>query len=173
MSNSIYNVGNWSINTQYSRNDIVIQNNLYYYAAFNHTSSSDFPTDLNNGSWAGNIYMRGTNYPQFVWVPSYNFTNQNKPKIKSIVFNGGYEQTLSDGINNLLLDYNLSFEVRTLSEITAILHFLSVRLGNQSFAWIPPAPRNNLLIFKCKEWSDTQKFFGNYNITATFTQFPV
>ncbi len=160
-------------NTNYLKNDIIIQNNLYYYAAFNHTSTTDFNTDLNGGSWLGNIYDRGQNKPFFVWKPSYDANNTNEPRVKKIQFGDSYTQFIPDGINNLLLNFNFIFSVRELNEVTAILHFLSARKGTESFCFICPAPRGNLLRFICPKWSDVQKFYNNYEIQANFIQNPI
>ncbi len=173
MSQNIYNINSWAQSTNYNKNDIVIQNNLYYYAAFNHTSTTDFNTDLNGGSWLGNIYDRGQNKPFFQWKPSYRGSNENQPKVKPIQFGDGYTQRIPDGINNLLLNYNFVFDVRDLSEATAILHFLASRNASESFCFVPPAPRGNLLRFICPKWSDIQEFLNNYQIQCNFIQNPV
>lgn len=173
MSNSIYNVNSWLANTNYSKDDIVIQNNMYYYAAINHTSSSNFTNDLNNGDWKGVIYDRGQYKPYFQWAPSYKGSNENQPRVKTIQFGDSYFQKIPDGINNLLLNYNFTFEVRGLNEATAILHFLTARNACESFCFIPPAPRGNLLRFYCPKFTDIQEFFNNYQIQANFTQTPV
>jgi hypothetical protein len=38
---------------------------------------------------------------------------------------------------------------------------------------LPPAPRGQLLRFKCEEWTDAMEFFNNYTIKATFIQSPI
>ena len=173
MSSSIYNIANWSSNTQYGKNDIVINSGLYYYTAISHTSSASFATDLAAGDWNGNLYDRGQNKPYFFWKPSYKGSNKNEPRVRKIQFGDSYAQYSPDGINNLLLNYNFTFEVRELNEATAILHFLTVRNGSESFIFSPPAPRGQLLRFICPTFTDIQEFFQNYTIQATFQQNPV
>lgn len=173
MDNSVYQIDSWTPNTFYYKNKIVINNNLYYYAMNDYTSSSDINTDINNGNLGGYIYDRGENKPQFLWKPSFGFNNKNTPRIKEISFSDGYVQRVSDGINNLLLNYNFNFETRDLHETTAILHFLSIRKGVESFCFISPAPRAQIFRFICKEWSDEQTFYNNYKITANFIQTPI
>lgn len=173
MNDNLYSIDSWTPSTFYYKNKILINNNQYYYAMNDYTSSSDIQTDINNGNLGGYIYDRGQNIPLFLWKPSFDFTNKNIPRIKKIQFGDGYYQSLPDGTNNLLLNYNFVFETRDLHETTAILHFLTQRNGVESFAFVCPAPRGQLLRFKCSEWSDTQKFYSNYSITANFIQTPV
>ena len=80
-------------------------------------------------------------------------------------------QILPDGINNILLDYNFTFQ-GNIHTITAILHFLMVRNGTESFVFLPPAPRGQLARFIAPKWTDAQKFYNNYSITANFKQVP-
>jgi len=171
--NSIYNIDNWSSGSFYYKNYIVIYNGLYYYATSDHTSTSSFTNDLNNGLWNGNTYYNGNTLPYFFWKSSYHFSNESKPRIRKIQLGDGYFINAPDGINTILLKYDFTFENRDIHEITAILHFLTVRNGVQSFVFLPPAPRGLLTTFKCEEWTDEQQFFGNYNIKATFNQSPV
>ncbi len=174
MDNSIFNIDVWQANTNYFQHKIVTSNNLFYYAARNYTSdSTSINNDINNGNLVGYIYDRGVQKPYFGWKHSYKANNKNTPRIKVINFGDGYTVRQSDGINSLLLNYNLTFENRSLAEVTAILHFLATRNSVESFIWIPPAPRNSIARFVCQEWSDVQEFYGNYSITANFVQTPV
>lgn len=173
MSDNIYNIDTWQPSTFYYKNKIVQNGNYYYYALIDHTSTSNFLNDLNAGDWGGTIYDRGETKPYFIWKPSYDFENDNKPRIKTIQFGDGYSQDIRDGINNLLLNYNFNFNNRDLREATAILHFLTTRSGSESFLFLCPMPRGVNFRFKVKQWTDKQNFFNNYSITAAFTQVPI
>ncbi len=172
--NNIYSIDNWAANTQYYKNKILTNNNLYYYVTNNYTSDpTSIDNDLNNGNLNGYIWNQGVSKPYFFWKHSYRASNESEPKIKLIQFGDSYSQRTTDGINSLLLNYSLSFENRDLHEITAILHFLTIRNSVESFAWQPPAPRGNIARFYCPKWTDVQEFFGNYSIQANFIQTPV
>jgi len=168
MSNfSIYNIDAWAASTNYTKNKIVIINNLYYYCLIPHISSN-FVTDLAAGYWGGQISDNGENKPYFFWKSSYRATVDNEPKIKKIQFGDGYTQRLNDGINNILPSIDLTFENIDLDETTSILHFLEVRSGSESFIYLPGAPRGILSRWVCERWSDIQNFYNNYTITAKF-----
>ncbi len=167
MSNSIYNVSNWAATTSYQKNDIVVNNSLFYYANLDHISTSSFSTDLANNKFVGMIMDNGENKSYFTWRAAYNHNTENEPRIKKIQFGEGYVQRFSDGINNILPAINLEFEC-DLNEVTAILHFLTTRAGVESFCWIPPAPYGILSRWVCEKWSNVQPFYNNYKIQAVF-----
>lgn len=171
MNDNIFSVDAWAPGINYYKHKIVSNNNLYYYSTADYTSSSSITTDINNGALLGYINDRGVNKPFFGWRPAYRFTNKNTPRVKKIQFGDGYFQTLPDGINNLLLEYSFTFE-GDLHYITAILHFLSVRNGTESFCFVPPAPRGNLARFICSDWTDVQAFYNNYSVECSFKQSP-
>lgn len=170
MSSSIYQIQGWAVLTSYRRNDIIIFNNFYYYAAINHTSSGDFATDFSAGKWNGSGVDGTETKPFFFWVPSYNSPNTNQPRIKQIQLGDGYSQTLADGINNVLLSLDVNLENRDLDEATAIIHFLTTRAGCQSFLYNPLPPYQSTKRFLCKEFSDRQIFYQNYSIQCKFTE---
>jgi phage-related protein len=172
MDNNIYQIDTWQPTTFYFKDKVLTNNNLFYYVAFDYTSSSSITTDINNGNLNGYIFDRGQQKPYFTWKANYNFTNENEPRVKKIQFGDGYFQLVPDGINNILLNYNFTFE-GNLHNITAILHFLATRNGSESFCMLAPAPRGQILRFYCPKWSDIQRFYNNYSITANFLQTPV
>jgi len=174
MDNSIYSIDSWTPNTFYFKNKVLTNGNLFYYVTQNYTSDvSSIINDINNGSLSGYIWYNGQNKPYFVWKHAYKANNKNTPRIKTISFGDGYTQRIPDGINTLLLNFSLTFESRDLHEITAILHFLTIRNASESFVWLPPAPRGQLTTVVCPEWSDVQEFYNTYTIQGTFIQTPV
>lgn len=165
MSNSIYNPSAWVANTAYVTHDIVIQTAQAYYAKVNHTDAS-----FTLSRWGGRITDNGEDKPHFIWIPSYDFSVSNQPRVASVRFGDGYEQRMQDGINNHLLTLNFAFEQRKLAETTAILHFLTERKGTESFVFTPLPPRAKAKRFVCREWEDSQQFYENYSVRATFQE---
>lgn len=165
---NIYSIDTWITGTNYSKNQIVTINNLFYYCLNPHTSSV-FATDLAAGNWVGYINDGGEQKPYFTWKSSYRTNISNQPRFKEIKYGDGYEQILADGINNILPSFGLTFENIDLMECTSILHFLETRAANaESFCWLMPAPRGNIGRFRCREWQDVQNFYNNYSITTKF-----
>lgn len=162
----IYSINNWVSSTKYNLNDIIQNNNLYYYATNTHLSSSSFNNDLNAGLWNGQLNFNGESKPYFFWKTSYEYNLDIKPAVKKIQFGDGYTVDQSDGINNILLPFNLVFEDRDLQEYTAILHFLHTQNGVTRFFYIPPAPFNVVKKFICQNWTAKQSFYDKYTITC-------
>src|ERR1700761_9317680 len=109
MDNNILAIDSWTALTPYFKNKVLTNNGLYYYVAFNYTSSSSITTDINNGNLNGYIWDRGENKPFFTWKSNYKFDNTSTPRVKQIQFGDGYSQRVPDGINNLLLNYKFTF----------------------------------------------------------------
>ena len=172
MDYNIYSIDTWAPSTSYYQNKILTYNNLYYYAAFSYTSSSSITTDINNGNLNGYIYNMGQNKPYFTWKGNFGFSNENTPRVKKIQFGDGYFQIIPDGINNLLLNYKFTFQ-GDLAATTAILHFLYIRNGTESFCLLPPAPRGLIGRFICPTWTDTEIFYNNFKVECNFIQTPV
>ena len=169
MSN-IYSINNWAGSTLYEEDAIVVNGAYHYYARVPHTSSSNFQTDVNNNLWKGILNYNGEIRPFFEWKLSYNYSLDIRPTVKSIKFGDGYSVDLPDGINNILLPFNASFDSRSLNEYRAILHFLHARNGNEKFFFIPPAPYNVIKKFICAEWQPTQSFYNKYSISVKFEE---
>lgn len=176
MSASIYDVAAWnSASINYQINDIVYRYDdgssgpfHYFYCIQSHTSN-DFTADYNASKWAGcDINDRFT--PTFIWVPSYSSDIDQSPRTKFIQFGDGYLQRTKDGINNNLINVNLSFENRDLAESTAINHFLYQRESVQTFTWYPPPPFNKKKKFICKKWTSVMNFYNNFTIRAEFNE---
>jgi len=148
------------------------QNNTYYYALNDHSSST--APHSNTVNWGG--YKTDTNglyWPYFLWTPSYPVQANQAPRMRSIKFGDGYEQRTQDGINNSLLTLALSFSLRDADEGKAILHFLESRLGTEPFLFLPPDPYSKQKLFVCKSWASNFNFFDNYDVTATFEETPL
>ena len=165
----------------YFKNDIVFSNvNMQYYYCYNDDGvgfSSKDPV-VKNSSWtreSGRYSDINTNYwsREFFWKPSIGLTVSQKPRVKEIKSAGSdYTQIYNDGINESLLNLNVSFKNRSDSEAYAILHFLEQHLGYTPFLFSPPAPYETPQNFVCQQWSHTYNYKDNHTITALFEQYP-
>lgn len=166
---SIYDTFTWAPNTNYNLYDIYKYNNLWYYANQKHNSGISFNSIYSDGITTYN----NLTLPYFFWKPSYDSDENIKPSIKKAQFGEGYAQSTPDGINNILLPFNLLFDKRTDAETRAIIHFLNDKKGTTTFAMIPPFPFNVLKLFKCEQWSHRQIFANHHTISAIFTETPI
>lgn len=180
---NIYDIAKFVTTSAYSVNDIVYNNDdergmpsgygtrAYFYSKTAHPASITYPWNdgVNWGGWIYNI-TAGRHKPYFFWTPSYNVQSNHEPRVKKISLGDGYEQRVKDGINNTKLDLQLSFELRSQVEATAILHFLEARGGHESFVFTPTPPFNKQLMFVCGTWNSTYNFFDNYTVSAKFIE---
>jgi phage-related protein len=118
------------------------------------------------------IDSNGRSKPHFVWQPNYPLNIDHTPRVKSIRFGDGYEQRLEDGINNTLLNLDLSFDNKSIDEYTAILHFLIKRKGTEYFVFTMPSPYNTNKRFVCRSWNDSFISFNNNSIKTRFEEVP-
>lgn len=166
----IFTVNAWATATAYRKNSIVTNGDYYYYSTQDHTSGGTFAGDLAAGKWDGVISFENKMMPYFFWKPSYDYSSEITPSVKTIRYGDGFTQDLANGINNILLPLNLPFNQRDLDQTTAILHFLYARNGVERFIFIPPAPYNVSKKFVCQKWSHRQTFYEQYNIEAVFEE---
>jgi phage-related protein len=168
MSSSVYNISNWAASTNYLLHDIVRYDSTYYYCITPHVSTVSF----DSSKWGGTTTINTTIKPKFLWVPSYDAGVGFAPAVKIIKFGDGYEQRIPDGINNDLLEMQITFAKRSKSEHTAIMHFLKERQGVESFAFTPHAPFAVEKLFVCDKATSTFVFFNNYTVQAVFREVP-
>lgn len=166
----IYSINSWATTTLYEEDSIVLVGNLYYYATARHVSGATFAADLTSGLWTGYLTNDSEQKPYFSWKPSYRYSLDIKPSVKSIRFGDGYENRFADGIQNIMLPLDLTFENRSLAQYSAILHFLQTRNGVEKFYFIAPQPFGVVKKFICDEWNATQNFYENYTVTAKFSE---
>ncbi len=165
---SIYNKSIWLNSTTYNKWDVIKYNNLFYYS-LQDVNLNQTPATVSN-YWAGITTHLGRIKPSFVWRPSYNGNNNLEPKVKNITFGDGYSQKISDGINNILLNLELTFDLRSDAESEAINHFLFERKGSESFVFTPNIPYNIPKLFVCDNWSENLAFYDNHSIRCNFKE---
>lgn len=163
----------------YEKNDVVFSdiNNEYYYWQNNEGYSNLEPVRKND-SWSrenGYFSDQNTQYwtKEFFWKPSIGLNISQEPRVKEISLSSKYTQIYNDGINESLLNLDLSFNNRTDEEAYAILHFLESHLGYRPFLFSPPAPYETPQNFICQGWSHTYNYKNNHSIKAKFEQFPL
>lgn len=166
---SIYNIPDWTSQGQetiYDVNDIIKYNNFYYYSKVRHAHGTVFPSS----QWNGTITYNSSTYQYFFFVPSYNSKITIKPSVKRVQFGDGYSSISNDGINNILLPFDLTFDKRTDAEARAILHFLNLHAGSRRFIFTPPPPFNINKLFICSTWEHSQVFVNNNTVSAKFEE---
>lgn len=156
----------WKANTYYVVNSFYKYNGQFYYALVDHNSGATFSSSFSGGVTLYN----GRNKPEFIWNPTYNSDLSVRPNVKIVQFGDGYSSSAKDGINNVLLPFNLLFDKRDDNEARAILHFLDKRAGAESFVFTPPFPFNIDKLFVCRNWTFSTVFANNHTIRAEFIE---
>ncbi len=176
---SIYNISEWDEDYSdtygdYKVHDIVKYGDAFWYCIKAHTSATaDFP-EIGSENWDGQTNIPINNvqqaWPHFFWVPSFNLSVSHNPKLLSISFGDGYEQTMPDGTNHDRLQFDLTFEKRSEEEAAAILHFLSTMQGYKAFYFKTPQPYGIYKKFICKSWSSQLVFEGNHSVSVSLME---
>ncbi len=201
MSDNIYTIGDWTTGTSYVKDDIVkiganagtsgfsgysgnsgytsqqtlFSNyfNLFFYVLNNHTSSAAFQTDFNKGLFGGmTLDLNGELKPEWIWIPDIENKISHQPLVKTIKFGDSYSQRIKDGVNNSLLQIDLTFNKRHLQETTAMLHFLAARQAKESFLFTARRPYNKRKRFIASQWSDTENSYDNITVEVRFDEVP-
>ncbi len=171
---SIYNILSYDSGTIYNKHDIITFtgtfNGLDIVQGYLYCVSDNTTGAFDNAKWNGYMNDNGLIKPVFIWIPSYNNTVESAPKTTIIQYGDGYESRIPNIINNNLITYNLIFDKIAISELTAIIHFLTVRNSTESFVWYGRAPYVRNLRFVAREWSDEEVFQNNYTLNVKFNQ---
>jgi phage-related protein len=173
--NTIYNIAAFAPSTAYKKHDIVKYsgtfNNLtlagkYLYCTTDHTSGAT----PDAAYWNGVIVANGQIKPIFFWSPNYKNKTTNTPRVRKVILGDGYEKRAEDGLGNKPITYDLSFENRSQSEITAIAHFLDARGAVESFVFTGRIPYIATKFFVCEEFMITEEFENAYTLTCQFRE---
>jgi phage-related protein len=103
----------------------------------------------------------------FTWVPDVGITREVQPVVLSAKFGEGYEQRITYGARDLQ-KFIVTFSGRDNTETDAIINFLAVCRGAESFTWTPPiggAPAGKYL---CRSWNRTMPNNG-FNVIGPLT----
>lgn len=71
-------------------------------------------------------------------IPDKTLSRQTSPRVRTQRFGDGYEQRLTEGINNLSDIFSLSFSNRTKEEADDIIAFFEAKAGVDSFDFTIP-----------------------------------
>lgn len=108
----------------------------------------------------------------FTSPPDFGYSIEKEPRVLRSAFGDGYEQRLADGINTAPRSFSLSFASRTQSERDTIIAFIEARYTStgvvESFDWTPPVGSAGK--FVCRKWTESQRYYGIYDIAATFEE---
>jgi phage-related protein len=166
---SIYTTENWNIANSYFKDDAVrYTDGLIYYAIKDVPANTPF-----SATYFGGILIVGNEIrPEFLWQPAYNSNANHNPRVKVNQFGDGYDQRVPDGINNILLDVDYTFDFRSLQEASAILHFLENRGGTELFFFTPTPPYSVRKRMICRQWTHSEEFADNHTVRAKFEERP-
>ena len=176
---SVYSLDEWTSGDDFERYDFCyrditsgngITTRKFFYARVKITDSTTAPeSDTTRFSGYKND-SQGRERAEFVFVPSYSNQINSSPRTNVIQFGDGYESRQADGLSSNLISINLSFDLRTEREATAILHFFRLRNAEESFIFSAPSPYNVEKLYVCRQWQSTFNFFDNYSISASFNE---
>ena len=177
---SIYDIDNFVAgSSSYVKNDIVVcgpcggaeqASGRYFYYTGPDNTYAPTPGNSQQAVWGGYTTHNSLTKPDFSWNPSYSAVVNSEPKINTIQFGDGYEQTSPEVINNLTIKINLKFDDRNEREAAAILHFLDQRNATESFVYRAPVPYSSNRLFICRSWDSTFVFHDNHSISASFEE---
>jgi phage-related protein len=105
---------------------------------------------------------------RFTWQIEKGATGDIKQRTRSKQFGDGYEQSVSDGINNKVQSWPIS-HTGSAERIKEIIAFLDRHKGAKAFLWMPPL--GELGLYKCPNgYQPSHKGGSVYTLTATFEQ---
>ena len=164
-------VDSWDDEAYYNLNDVSFlpENHQFYYCSGAiDAPTNSHPTGINGIPTENNPWSRA-----FSWKPSLGLSIKEEPRLKESTLGfSSYKQVYNDGINESLLNFDLSFKNRDDEETKAILHFLETHYGAKSFSYKLPAPYDTTKRFICPEWKHTYVFKNTHDIDCTFVEFP-
>ncbi|HMF68438.1 MAG TPA: phage tail protein [Phyllobacterium sp.] len=90
------------------------------------------------------------------WKPDLPIGANKKQRLKIAKYGDGYEQRMTDGINYIETEYDLSWATRDESVIVAMDEYLSSRAA-RAFPFEHPVTKQIVNVF-CDEWSISWTF---------------
>ena len=101
--------------------------------------------------------------------PKYNYTISRQPNVKVVSFGDGFEQRLTEGLNQNPITLNLKFDLSQTDSTTAI-NFLNARITDgASFTFLVPN-ENVTKNFVCQNYPTTVPFLNRVLLTCTFRE---
>jgi phage-related protein len=103
----------------------------------------------------------------FTWPVSFDYEDDENPRVYRAAFGEGYEQNTPAGINSNPASWNVTIQGPP-SYLDKPQRFLRMQGASSPFFWI--TPRGDLLRVLCRSWKRRDSTAANGQITATFDQ---
>ena len=101
--------------------------------------------------------------------PKYNYTITRQPAVNVISFGDGFEQRLTEGLNQNPITLNLKFDLSQTDSTTAIT-FLNARITDgASFTFLVPN-ENVTKNFVCLSYNTVIPFLNRVTLTCSFKE---
>ena len=101
--------------------------------------------------------------------PKYNYTITRQPAVNVISFGDGFEQRLTEGLNQNPITLNLKFDLSQTDSTTAI-NFLNARITDgASFTFLVPN-ENVTKNFVCLSYNTAVPFLNRVTLTCSFRE---
>ncbi len=98
------------------------------------------------------------------YVPDRGLKKSSQPRIRQTQFGDGYSQRSQDGINYMSDSWELTFNNRTYTDISAMITILETKGGVTAFTWTPPGSTEIKVI--CSDWSVDTMYHTGTNSTS-------
>ena len=101
--------------------------------------------------------------------PKYNYTITRQPAVNVISFGDGFEQRLTEGLNQNPITLNLKFDLSQTDSTTAV-NFLNARITDgASFTFLVPN-ENVTKNFVCLSYNTAIPFLNRVTLTCSFKE---
>ena len=101
--------------------------------------------------------------------PKYNYTIKREPAVNVVSFGDGFEQRLTEGLNQNPITLNLKFDLSQTDSTTAIT-FLNARITDgASFTFLVPN-ENVTKNFVCLAYNTAVPFLNRVTLTCSFRE---
>ena len=101
--------------------------------------------------------------------PKYNYTITRQPAVNVISFGDGFEQRLTEGLNQNPITLNLKFDLSQTDSTTAV-NFLNARITDgASFTFLVPN-ENVTKNFVCLSYNTAVPFLNRVTLTCSFRE---
>jgi len=101
--------------------------------------------------------------------PKYNYTISRQPVVNVVSFGDGFEQRLTEGLNQNPITLNLKFDLSQTDSTTAI-NFLNARITDgASFTFLVPN-ENVTKNFVCQSYPTSVPYKNRVTLTCSFRE---
>ena len=101
--------------------------------------------------------------------PKYNYTIVRQPTVNVLSFGDGFEQRLTEGLNQNPITLNLKFDLSQ-TDSTSVITFLNARITDgASFTFLVPN-ENVTKNFVCLSYNTAIPFLNRVTLTCSFRE---